>query len=63
MVIEPLYQQIISAIFSDLTVTPNCTFKIQSVLYEGLFEVYNQFYYMKDYLRYTINFFKFEDTV
>lgn len=63
MVIEPLYQQIISAILSDLTVTPNCTFKIQSVLYEGLFEVYNQFYYMKDYLRCTINFFKFEDTV
>lgn len=44
MVIEPLYQQIISAILSDLTVTPNCTFKIQSVLYEGLFEVYNQFF-------------------
>ena len=26
MVIEPLYQQIISAILSDLTVIPNCTF-------------------------------------
>lgn len=43
MVIEPLYQQIISAILSDLTVIPKD--------------------YMKDYLRYTINFFKFEDTV
>ena len=57
MVIEPLYQQIISAILSDLTVIPNCTFTnsvstiwrtiwgIQSILlYEGLFEVYNQFF-------------------